>query len=602
MTRVPDEPQDTPVQEPLDAAGPATPDAAGQGSEDTAGPEPDAAEEGPLDALPDRGARPRPVPEAMAGEDPAEPAARRLTRRLLGEDTLALSATTRERVLGWLGPLAVALLGGVLRFVNLSRPHELVFDETYYVKEGYSLLARGYEAAWGENPNPGFQSGDVSMLQHVPEYFVHPMVGKLLIALGIQVGGGVTSSFAWRLSVAVVGTLAVLMVARIGRRLFASTALGTVAGLLLAVDGLAIVMSRTSLLDPFLMFFVLAAFGALLLDRDQARRRLATRVGALVEAGTPLTSFGPGLGVRWWRLAAAVLLGLACGTKWSGIYFLAVFGLMSVAWDVSARRTVGVRRWVAGGVLRDGVPAGVLMVTITAATYLATWTSWLVSSNAWGRQWAAQNPGEGVQWLPPALRSLWKFHLDMWQFHTHLTTPHAYASYPLGWIVQWRPTSFYYPTSVSGLSGQGAMDACGSTSCSQAVTSLGNPLIWWLGAAAMIVALYWLLRYRDWRAGAVLSGIAAGWLPWFGYAHRTIFTFYAIAFLPWVVLTLVYVLSLVIGPREGANPKDRRTAIWVVTAVVALICVVSAFFYPVWTAQVIPYSQWHLRMWLPSWI
>ena len=25
---------------------------------------------------------------------------------------------------------------------------------------------------------------------------------------------------------------------------------------------------------------------------------------ALVEAGTPLTSFGPGLGVRWWRLAA----------------------------------------------------------------------------------------------------------------------------------------------------------------------------------------------------------------------------------------------------------------------------------------------------------
>jgi dolichyl-phosphate-mannose--protein O-mannosyl transferase len=538
----------------------------------------------------------------MPGEDTDEPAARRLTRRLLGDDTLALGASARERLLGWLGPLAVALLGGVLRFANLGRPHELVFDETYYVKEGYSLLARGFEAAWGDNPNPSFQAGDTSMLQHVPEYFVHPMVGKWLIALGIQVGGGVTSSFAWRLSVAVAGTLAVLMIARIGRRLFASTALGTLAGLLLAVDGLAIVMSRTSLLDPFLMIFVLAAFGALLLDRDQARRRLATRVGALVDAGAPLTPFGPGLGVRWWRLAAAVLLGLACGTKWSGLYFLMVFGLMSVAWDVTARRTVGVRRWVVGAVLRDGVVAGVLMVSIAVATYLATWTSWLVSSNAWGRQWAAENPGEGVQWLPPALRSLWKFHLDMWQFHNGLTTPHSYAAYPLGWIVQWRPTSFYYPTSISSQSGQDAIDTCGSTTCSQAVTSLGNPLIWWLGAAALIVALYWLVRYRDWRAGAVLSGIAAGWLPWFGYAHRTIFTFYAIAFVPWVVLTLVYVFSLIIGPREGTNPKDRRTAIWAVAGVVTLICVVSAFFYPIWTAQIIPYSQWHIRMWLPSWI
>ncbi|MBU4213587.1 MAG: phospholipid carrier-dependent glycosyltransferase, partial [Actinobacteria bacterium] len=86
------------------------------------------------------------------------------------------------------------------------------------------------------------------------------------------------------------------------------------------------------------------------------------------------------------------------------------------------------------------------------------------------------------------------------------------------------------------------------------------------------------------------------------YAHRTIFTFYSIAFVPWVVLTLVYVFGLIIGPREGANPKDRRTAVWAVAAVVALICVVSAFFYPIWTAQIIPYSQWHLRMWLPSWI
>jgi dolichyl-phosphate-mannose--protein O-mannosyl transferase len=538
----------------------------------------------------------------MPGEDPDEPAGERLTRRLLGADTLALAAGGRERLLGWLGPLAVALLGGIVRFVGLGRPHELVFDETYYVKEGYSMFARGYEAAWGEDPNARFQAGDTSMLQHVAEYVVHPPLGKWLIGLGIQVGGGVTSSFAWRLSVAVVGTLAILMLARIGRRLFASTALGTLAGLLLAVDGLAIVMSRTSLLDPFLMAFVLAAFGALLLDRDQAYRRLARRMATMLDAGKPVPSWGPGLGVRWWRLAAAVLLGLACATKWSGIYFLAMFGLMSVAWDVWARRIVGVRGWAAGGVVRDGVPAGVLMVGLAATTYLAGWTSWFASPQAWGRQWAVENPGQGVQWLPPALRSLWKFHQDMWQFHNNLTTPHAYAAHPLGWIVQWRPTSFYYPTSASGLTGQQAQAACGSTSCAQPITSLGNPLIWWLGAAAILVVLYWLVARRDWRTSAVLSGILAGWVPWFAYAHRTIFTFYAIAFLPWLILTLVYAFSLMIGRNAGSDPHERRIMILVVAGVVVLIVAVSVFFYPVWTGQVIPYDQWRLRMWLPKWI
>jgi len=27
-----------------------------------------------------------------------------------------------------------------------------------------------------------------------------------------------------------------------------------------------------------------------------------------------------------------------------------------------------------------------------------------------------------------------------------------------------------------------------------------------------------------------------------------------------------------------------------------------AFFYPLYTAQVIPYPQWQLRMWLPRWV
>ena len=358
--------------------------------------------------------------------------------------------------------------------------------------------------------------------------------------------------------------------------------------------------SRVSLLDPFLMIFVLGAFGALLLDRDQARRRLAARVAPLLDAGAALT-YGPRLGWRWWRFVAAVLLGLACGVKWSAIYFIVVFGLMSVAWDVAARKAVGVRRWVTAGVVLDGIPAGVVVVGTAAVTYVAGWASWFASDSAWNRQWATLNPDLGVQWLPPALRSWWQYHLDMWHFHNNLTSEHSYDAHPLGWIVQWRPTSFFYPPEVSELTGQDALDACGAAACSQAITSLGNPVLWWCAAASVIVAVWFLVRHRDWRAGAVLSGIAAGWLPWFAYAERTIFTFYSIAFTPWVVLTLTYVLGLVIGPPDE-DPRRRRQAIMWVSALVAFIVVVSAFFYPVWTAWIVPYDFWHLHMWLPSWV
>jgi len=544
------------------------------------------------------------TPQPMPGEDPAEPTAARLTRRLLGTSLALANLTRRDRILGWVWPLAVMAFGGVLRFWRLDQPHELVFDETYYVKEGYSMLARGYEADWGAEPNRRFEAGDTSMLStSTSERVVHPLVGKWLIAAGIRLGGGVDSSFAWRLAVAIAGTLAIVMVARIARRMFASTALGTLAGLFMAVDGMGIVMSRTGLLDPFLMVFVLGAFGLLLIDRDQARRRLARRMAAVIDAGATMPVLGPWLGVRWWRLGAAVLLGLACGVKWSGIYFLAVFGLMSAVWDVTARYRAGVRRWFDGALVLDAVPAGLAMVTITAATYVATWTSWFISDNADYRDWAEHHSGEGPQWMPAALRSWWAWHVDSWEFHHGLDSEHPYAASPAGWIIQLRPTSFYYSQDVSGLEGADAYATCGADSCSRAITSLGNPMVWWLGAAAVIVALVWALWYRDWRAWGVLSGLVAGWLPWVAlYSHRTIFTFYAIVFLPWVVLTLTYVIGLVVGSKDEVSPRARTTTLWVVGGVVGLVVLVGAFFYPVWTAWTIPRDHWQLRMWLRTWI
>ncbi len=141
--------------------------------------------------------------------------------------------------------------------------------------------------------------------------------------------------------------------ARIVRRMTRSTMVGAIAGLLLISDGVNFVASRTALLDGFLAFFVVASFGALIVDRDQVRERMHV---ALLEGRIGETPWGPRLGVRWWRFGAGVLLGLACATKWSGLYFVVFFGLMTLAFDIAARRQYRVPRPWLGTLRRDVGP------------------------------------------------------------------------------------------------------------------------------------------------------------------------------------------------------------------------------------------------------
>ena len=189
------------------------------------------------------------------------------------------SRTRLARWSAWGGPLLVALVAGLLRFWNLGSPKAVIFDETYYAKDAWALVQRGYEGSWPKDANKLILPDPGSVpLPTDAGYVVHPPVGKWVIGLGERMFG--FNPFGWRFMTAVLGTLSVLMLCRIGRRLFRSTFLGCLAGALMAVDGLHFVMSRTALLDLVLMFFVLAAFGCLLIDRDRARGRLAAALPA----------------------------------------------------------------------------------------------------------------------------------------------------------------------------------------------------------------------------------------------------------------------------------------------------------------------------------
>ncbi|WP_411140044.1 dolichyl-phosphate-mannose--protein mannosyltransferase [Streptomyces sp. x-80] len=501
---------------------------------------------------------------------------------------------------GWGGPLLVTLFAGVLRFWQLGSPRKVIFDETYYPKDAWALLQYGYEGTWAKNAND-------ALLAHPPQillspehsYVVHPPLGKWLIAAGEWAFG--MNPFGWRFTVALLGTLSVLLVCRIGRRLLRSTALGCLAGALLAVDGLHFVMSRTALLDLIVMFWVVAAFGCLLVDRDRTRARLAAALPVGPDGlARPDADVGGRLrlGRRPWRIAAGLCLGLSAATKWNGLYYLAAFALMAVVWDIAARRTAGAPRPLRAVLRRDVLPAFGATVVVALAAYLASWSGWLATKGGYYRDWATTPEGRDSAWtwLPDWLRSLWHYQTEVYAFHTGLTTPHTYQSNPWSWLVLGRPVSYFYESPKAGQDGCTAAEGC-----AREVLALGTPLLWWAACFALLYVLYRWLFKRDWRAGAIACGVAAGYLPWFLYQERTIFLFYAVVFVPFLCLAVAMLIGALIGPPGST---ERRRTVGAVGAGVLVLLIVWNFiyFYPLYTGLPLPKSAWNNRMWFDTWI
>jgi dolichyl-phosphate-mannose--protein O-mannosyl transferase len=133
------------------------------------------------------------------------------------------------------------------------------------------------------------------------------------------------------------------------------------------------------------------------------------------------------------------------------------------------------------------------------------------------------------------------------------------------------------------------------------VIALGNPVIWWAAVLALFHQVWRWAGVRDWRAGAALCGFLAGWAPWLAFQERTVFAFYAIVFLPFMVMALTLSLGTVLGPASAT--RERRTNGALAVGLFLLAAIVAAWwFHPIWTGQVITYEQWQMRMWLPTWV
>jgi dolichyl-phosphate-mannose--protein O-mannosyl transferase len=92
-------------------------------------------------------------------------------------------------------------------------------------------------------------------------------------------------------------------------------------------------------------------------------------------------------------------------------------------------------------------------------------------------------------------------------------------------------------------------------------------------------------------------GFSVGYLPWLLYPNRTVFQFYSIVFLPFLVLAIVHLTQRYV--RGSADQESTKR--YVVGAAIFALAV-SLFFLPIWNGTWIPYWFWQIHMWLPTWI
>lgn len=423
--------------------------------------------------------------------------------------------TSRPRP--FLVAILIGLVAEMLFLWGVATPHMLVFDEIHYVPAARALLA----------------------LQ-VPMNTEHPLVGKEFIAAGIALFGD--NSFGWRFFSTLAGAAAVTGVFAILWLLFRRIRPAVLGAAFALLNFTIYVEARIAMLDGFLAAFTVLAVAAMLWAMDAPPGRVWPR----------------------WVLAG-VLFGLAVGSKWLALPYLAFAGLafLIVRWRDAraAKRPLSAilsgkdqPHWAG----LPAIPALAVLGAVAAAAYFLTFL-----------------PAFFYHDDPMTLARLLPFQATMYAQQTQVLPHHTYQSDWWTWPLMIRPIWYLYEHTDGAMRG---------------VLMLGNPAILWGGLAAVLACL-WAGR----RDGRVLT---AGLL-------------WVAAYLPWVIIPkslgffyYYYVPSIAL-PIALAAAWDRHATgklkYWD-EGFLVMAFGLSVYFFPILSASPLANDQAFQRwMWFSTW-
>lgn len=422
---------------------------------------------------------------------------------------------------------------------------EMYFDEVYHARTAYEHI------------------------NHIRPYEItHPPLGKILIGVGIRIFG--MNPFGWRFIGALFGVLMLPLVYVFAHRLFRKTLFAFIPTALFALDFMHYTQTRIATIDGFSVFFILLMYFFMYLYTETNYNRQPLR-----KSLTPLALGG-------------VAFGLGAATKWLCIYAGAGLALLLFIQLFKRYREYAYARRALDGeedmnpqrrAFLEGIRRDYLQKTFVTLLWCVLFfvivplVIYLLSYIPYMR---AEKPYDFADIL--------NNQEYMFNYHSKLQppAPHPFASEWYEWPLNIRPMFFFQGQGYDG----GVMSA---------MSSMGNPAVWW-GAAGAVIALI-VIRIRKGRLGrrTFFLSVAAlsQFLPWVLIPRET-YIYHYFATVPFLIL-LMGVLAKYLAERT----RHGKKAVGVFLGVCLLLFVM---FYPITTGTVVSrnYSDAFLR-WLPTW-
>jgi dolichyl-phosphate-mannose--protein O-mannosyl transferase len=368
-----------------------------------------------------------------------------------------------------------------------------------------------------------------------PSERTHPPFGSFLIAAGILTFG--YSPFGWRIMGVIFATLMIPVMYVFGKKVFGTGVAAFAASFLWMFGFMNFTMGRMATVDTFAVFFsMLSNLFFFVYFQDMIQRGRASNRKLFLA----VLFFALGFSVKWY-----VAFGFI-----GQVFFLLILGLES-----APSRGGWVRK--IRSFLRYPVLPLACFLAVAVGIYLLIYVPFMAIGHSLGdvyqRQW------------------------DMYAFHSSLTAEHPFSSQWWSWPLVLRPVWLY----ASYLPGETV----------STIASMGNPSVWWIGLALMIVVIAKAVKEKKFVFSFMAAIFLCQWLPYV-VITRCVFLYHFYASVPFLVLAIAYFMN---------ELWERRLGKPITVVYLGVVVAFFVLFYPVISG--VPVSRGWIEglKWLGSW-
>jgi len=371
-----------------------------------------------------------------------------------------------------------------------------------------------------------------------PYEWTHPPLGKFIIASGILVFG--YNPFGWRIMGVVFATLMITLIYILGKELFGTWIGAFASAFLLTFDFMVFTMGRMATVDTYVVFFSLASqLFFLIYVKNVLKNGWKTSV-------LPL-------------LLAVLFFALGFSTKWLVLY--GFLGQLAILLALRLKEVIKPK---------DGLSAKIsaffnrpffqlyFFLLLAILVYFLTYIPDMLAGRS--------------------LVDVLQLQGSMYIYHSTLNATHPFASSWWTWPLMLRPLwlyASYLPANIVST-----------------IVLMGNPAVWWVGFAFLILAVEEAVRSKDFACIFITVLFFFQWLPYV-FISRITFIYHFYVNVPFLCLATAYFLN-----KYWSRKWGKATALAYFAGVVVLFWL----FYPAISGTPTPTSSIDSLKWLGSWV